>query len=91
MKEQINVKVFGRVQGVGFRYAVQKRAEELNLKGWVRNRADGSVEAVAAGDGADIEKFLEWIRWRTIFAKIEEVRVEKRKSTENFQRFEIKF
>jgi acylphosphatase len=41
--------VSGRVQGVGFRYFVQKRAAELSLKGWARNLADGRVEVYAVG------------------------------------------
>lgn len=41
--------VTGRVQGVGFRYFVWREAEGLGVDGWVRNRADGSVEALIAG------------------------------------------
>lgn len=41
--------VHGEVQGVGFRYFVQRRARDLGLKGWVRNNDDGSVELVAEG------------------------------------------
>ena len=42
----------GRVQGVGFRWFVQREASELDLRGWVRNTEDGDVEVVAAGDAA---------------------------------------
>jgi acylphosphatase len=42
--------IHGRVQGVGFRYFVAREAEALGLAGWVRNRADGSVEVLADGD-----------------------------------------
>ena len=45
----------GRVQGVGFRWFVHREASELELKGWVRNTEDGDVEAVAAGDPADLD------------------------------------
>jgi acylphosphatase len=43
------VRVVGAVQGVGYRAFIRKRAMQLGLRGWVRNRPDGSVEAVARG------------------------------------------
>ena len=45
----------GRVQGVGFRWFVQREAGELDLRGWVRNTEDGDVEVVAAGEPADLD------------------------------------
>lgn len=48
--------VQGRVQGVGFRWFVEREASELNLRGWVRNTEDGDVEVVAAGDPADLHE-----------------------------------
>jgi acylphosphatase len=49
--ESIHLEVRGRVQGVGFRWYVVEIARELELAGWVKNRADGNVEVAAAGEG----------------------------------------
>ena len=46
----------GRVQGVGFRWFVQREAYEIGLRGWVRNTADGNVEVLAAGSEEQIRK-----------------------------------
>lgn len=54
--------ISGRVQGVGFRVWMVERARELGLSGWVRNRLDGSVEALVAGDIAAVEEFLRLCR-----------------------------
>jgi acylphosphatase len=54
--------VRGRVQGVGFRFFVQRRAEELGLGGWVRNSEDGSVETAVWGEPAALARFEEDLR-----------------------------
>ena len=50
--------ITGRVQGVGFRHWMAARAEALGVSGWVRNRTDGSIEAVVDGDPAAVEELL---------------------------------
>lgn len=50
----------GRVQGVWFRDATQRQARALGVAGWVRNRADGSVEAVACGDMPALDALQRW-------------------------------
>ncbi len=52
----------GRVQGVGFRAFVSRRADELALGGWVRNLPDGSVEVEATGEEAALRSFVEAVR-----------------------------
>ncbi|MDX5627337.1 MULTISPECIES: acylphosphatase [unclassified Brenneria] len=54
--------VYGRVQGVGFRYSTQYRATQLGLNGYVRNSDDGSVEVVACGEHQAIEQLVQWLK-----------------------------
>ena len=54
--------VKGRVQGVGFRWFVQREASELGLRGWVRNTEDGHVEVVASGEVADLAELRDSLR-----------------------------
>ena len=57
-QQTIHVLIQGRVQGVGFRAWTHHQAELHGLKGWVRNRRDGSVEAVFSGPGDLVEVML---------------------------------
>ena len=52
----------GRVQGVGYRYTMTRTAEALGVTGWVRNRRDGTVEAVVQGDEDLVERLVAWCR-----------------------------
>ncbi|MBK9586678.1 MAG: acylphosphatase [Alphaproteobacteria bacterium] len=52
------LKIFGRVQGVGYRAWMVQTATEMDLTGWVRNREDGSVEAVVTGDDEAVRKLI---------------------------------
>jgi acylphosphatase len=54
------IHIFGRVQGVGFRYSTVVVARRLHILGWVRNCEDGCVEAHIEGTKADLERMLSW-------------------------------
>ena len=54
--ERLHAVIRGDVQGVGFRYFVQRRAHQLGLRGWVRNNDDGTVELVAEGERGPLEQ-----------------------------------
>ena len=54
--------VYGRVQGVGFRYTTQYEAKRLGLTGYAKNLDDGSVEVVACGEEGQVEKLMQWLK-----------------------------
>ncbi len=66
----------GRVQGVGFRYALADEARARKLCGWVRNRRDGSVEAAVAGPESDVEALIAWAHQGPPAARVTAVAVE---------------
>jgi acylphosphatase len=69
------LRIMGRVQGVAFRASAVAIARELGLGGWVANRADGSVEAVAEGDDADVAAFVHWCHHGPPAARVDRVEV----------------
>jgi acylphosphatase len=71
---RVELKITGRVQGVGFRWATETEANRLGLTGWVRNTDDGAVEVVAEGDDAAIERFVSWCRGGPPGARVDQVR-----------------
>lgn len=59
-RQRLHVWISGRVQGVGYRYATQQKAHQLGLAGWVRNLADGRVEAIFEGDPDALAAIAQW-------------------------------
>jgi acylphosphatase len=67
--------VHGRVQGVGYRASLRAEALRLGLEGWVRNREDGTVEALVAGSAEGVDELLAWARTGPRFARVTAVDV----------------
>lgn len=65
------VQVRGRVQGVGYRESCVAQARTRGLRGWVRNRADGSVQALLVGPPAAIESMVGWMRRGPALARVD--------------------
>ena len=85
----VNMKITGKVQGVGFRYFVLKQAQELGILGWVSNKPNGDVEAFAQGEKADLERFIAKVKQGPSFSRVEDVSLNWVKEAEQYFGFEI--
>ena len=88
---QYEIKVSGRVQGVGFRYYAQKRAADFGLKGWVKNMADGSLHLVVQGEKPEVDTFVDYLRIGPTLSRVSKVAVSPIELVEKFQDFRIKY
>jgi acylphosphatase len=75
MKVTRHLDVSGRVQGVGFRFYMQRKARELGVTGWVRNRRNGAVEAVIQGEPDAVESMTAWTRRGPSSAVVADVKI----------------
>lgn len=73
MESQFDIRVFGRVQGVGFRAAASREARSLGIRGWIKNQSDGSVRAIIKGDAAKCTLFINWCRVGTGYSWVERI------------------
>ena len=70
MKEAVILNVYGKVQGVGFRFYTQKKAAELDISGYVKNMPDGSVYIEAEGESNQLEIFINWCETGPSWARV---------------------
>lgn len=75
MTQAVHLRITGAVQGVGYRDWTMRQAYELDLRGWVRNRGDGSVEAVVTGDPDSVKTLITACRKGPPMARVETVEV----------------
>ncbi|HXI81337.1 MAG TPA: acylphosphatase [Verrucomicrobiae bacterium] len=87
---RLEATVRGRVQGVGFRYYVLRKAAQLGLTGWVANELDGSVHCVVEGPAEDLDRLEELLRRGPMGAVVERVQVVRMPGTGRFERFEVR-
>lgn len=81
--------VSGRVQGVNFRAATRAAARGLDLRGWVRNLADGDVEVLACGGAAPVDQLERWLWQGPPAARVSDVRREAHAFTDSHSGFDI--
>jgi acylphosphatase len=90
MKITRRIRISGQVQGVFFRESMRQQANQLGITGWVRNRNDGTVEAVVQGDAPSVEQLIEWSRRGPGRAQVERVTIEPVEDGIDYASFDIK-
>ncbi len=83
-------RVHGRVQGVGFRYFVQRTASTVGVRGWVRNRVDGTVEVLAQGSEDDHRRLEEGLREGPRMGRVDRLDVEDEPASDLEEGFSIR-
>ena len=82
--------IYGRVQGVSFRYFTYHEALKRGLRGWIRNLRDGRVEAVFEGERGAIENVLEWSENGPPGAQVEGIEVEWEEPSDSLTGFNVR-
>ena len=90
MQTRVHIIVEGMVQGVGFRWFVAERAEELGLHGYVRNMYNGNVEIEAEGDRSLVENLIREVKVGPRSAHVTDLRLEWKEPQHQFGHFEIR-
>jgi len=91
MKELRRITIFGKVQGVGYRFFATRVARRLGLKGSIQNLRDGTVEAVVEGEKEKIDEWIEELRQGPRYAEVEDIRQESKEFTGRLGDFDVKF
>ncbi len=89
-KARAHVIVSGKVQGVFFRSETRKAAGQQGVTGWVKNKSDGTVEAVFEGDENDVAKMVDWCKTGSPQAEVKNVDADWGEYTGEFSSFEVK-
>ncbi len=84
-----HVVIHGRVQGVFFRMETARVAKKFGVSGWVRNRSDGSVEAIFEGDRARVDQILKWCEKGPPLSDVKHLDVKWETATREYKGFEI--
>jgi acylphosphatase len=88
---QLHAYIRGRVQGVGFRYFVVQKAQDLGLSGWVRNLRDGRVEVLAEGVLENLNDLLQILRKGPLSAEVRDVEYAFGEGTGEFRGFRVRY
>jgi acylphosphatase len=91
MKKRVHIRIHGFVQGVGFRFFVERNANRLGITGWVRNLLDGSVEVLAEGEEEALTELIELCKKGPIGAVVEDVKIRFEEFKGEFEEFFVRY
>ena len=89
MLKHLDIKIYGRVQGVFFRHSSRELARQLKINGFARNEPDNTVYIEAEGEENNLKKFLKWCRKGPVLASVNKVEVEFREEIKSFKDFDL--
>jgi acylphosphatase len=87
--KHLDIKIYGKVQGVFYRLSAQKEAEKLGIHGYVENMEDGVVEIKAEGYEEKLDELLAWCRKGPLMSRVAKVEYEKSDEIEDYKNFKI--
>ena len=83
--------ISGEVQGINFRFFTKKKADELGIKGYIKNLENGNVEAIFQGDEDSIKKIINWCKKGPSSAKVDSIEINQIKLEKEYKEFKIEF
>jgi acylphosphatase len=89
--KRVRVLIKGRVQGVFFRAYTRDAAAEIGVSGWVRNRADGRVEALFEGEREKVDRMIAWCHQGSPLSRVETVDIQEEAYLGDQDRFDINY
>ncbi len=90
IKTRLHATVYGKVQGVNFRYFVSEIARRLNVTGWVRNRFNGTVEIIAEGKRKDLDTLIQYLHQGSRSSDVTKVDHEWQEANGEFNSFQVR-
>ncbi len=90
MKTRAHIKVYGEVQGIGYRYFAKRLASQYEILGWVKNNIDGTVELDIEGEKNNIEEYIRKLKTEHPWATVTNIEIEWLSYTGNYSNFFIK-
>ena len=86
-----DIQIYGRVKGVVFRFFTRKKASLYQIKGWVKNMADGSVKCEAEGYEGNLQEFIKALKKGPMSANVRDTDINKTKDLKNYSSFEVRY